>query len=194
MRARARPVSLTRASSRMVCTDSSRARSMKAQVLTTRQSAVSATSVISWPDRASIPSISSESTWFLGQPRVVKWTFMTRGYDPTRCRGESNGTSRNIAQWGATRLLGLADEHDDLARAQHLHLEGGSRWLRGEPAPDLFDIVLRAHGHIIHGENDVAAYGDLLPPDGRDLVAPQHAHVPPRRALGDRLDEEARGL
>src|SRR6266850_5460555 len=30
-----------------------------------------------------MPSISSESTWFLGQPRVVKWTFITGAYDPT---------------------------------------------------------------------------------------------------------------
>ncbi len=33
--------------------------------------------------RSSMPSISSESTWFFGQPRVVKWTFMTGRYDPT---------------------------------------------------------------------------------------------------------------
>src|SRR3989337_926014 len=90
MSARAEPASLTRASSRIVWTDSSRARSMKAQVLTMRQSAVSATSVISWPDWASMPSISSVSTWFLGQPRVVKWTFMTRLYDRTPRHGESN--------------------------------------------------------------------------------------------------------
>src|SRR6516165_5976371 len=96
MSARARPASLTFAISRMVCTDSSRARSMKAHVLTTRQSAVSATSVISWPSRVSMPSISSESTWFLGQPRVVKWTFMTRGYDPTRHREESIGSGASL--------------------------------------------------------------------------------------------------
>src|SRR5712692_6367973 len=95
MRARARPDSFTRASSRIVWTDSSRARSMKAQVLTTRQSAVSAASVISWPALESMPSISSESTWFLGQPRVVKWTFMTRLYDPTGRHGESTCGPRN---------------------------------------------------------------------------------------------------
>ncbi len=43
---RARPRSLSCASSRIVLTDSSRARSMKAQVLTTRQSAASAASTI----------------------------------------------------------------------------------------------------------------------------------------------------
>src|SRR5713226_6674186 len=101
MSARARPASFTRASSRMVWIDSSRARSIKAQVLTTRQSAVSATSVISWPDRASMPSISSESTWFLGQPRVVKWTFMTGAYDPTGSPATSNtapGTFLDLAR------------------------------------------------------------------------------------------------
>src|SRR6266481_6847943 len=142
-----------------------------------------------------MPSISSESTWFLGQPRVVKWTFMTRGYDPTRYRGESNGPSRNLARGSASsRLRGLADEHDDLAGAQHLHLEGSPRWLGGEPAPDLLHVVLRSHGQVVHGEDDVAAHGDLLATDGGDLVAAQESHVPGRGALGHRLDEKARGL
>src|SRR5260370_42600151 len=60
----------------MVLTDSSRARSMNAQVLTTRQSAASGAAAISWPASVSIPSISSEPTWFLGHPSVVKWTFL----------------------------------------------------------------------------------------------------------------------
>ena len=76
MSARHAPVSFSRASSRIVATDSSRARSMKAQVLTTRHSASSGRSASGTPAAASIPSISSESTWFFGQPRVVRWTFM----------------------------------------------------------------------------------------------------------------------
>src|SRR5262245_21073032 len=76
--ARQRPRSFSRASSRMVCTDSSRARSMNAQVLTMRHSASSARSASGNPASLSSPSISSESTWFLGQPRVVRWTFMGR--------------------------------------------------------------------------------------------------------------------
>ena len=70
--ARQRPVSLSLASSRMVFTDSSRARSMKAHVLTMRHSASSARATSGKPASVSIPSISSESTWFLGQPRVVR--------------------------------------------------------------------------------------------------------------------------
>src|SRR3989441_9439673 len=77
MSARQRPVSLSLASSRIVFTDSSRARSMKAQVLTMRHSAFSGSVVRGKPASVSMPSISSESTWFLGQPRVVRWTFMS---------------------------------------------------------------------------------------------------------------------
>src|SRR5439155_1040544 len=64
-------------SSRIVFTDSSRARSMKAHVLTMRHSASSGSVVRGNPASVSMPSISSESTWFLGQPRVVRWTFMS---------------------------------------------------------------------------------------------------------------------
>src|SRR5207244_5133952 len=77
MSARQRPVALSLASSRIVFTDSSRARSMKAYVLTMRHSACSGSVVRGKPASVSMPSISSESTWFLGQPRVVRWTFMS---------------------------------------------------------------------------------------------------------------------
>src|SRR3989442_6643570 len=77
MSARQRPVSLSLASSRIVFTDSSRARSMKAHVLTMRHSASWGWVVRGKPASLSMPSISSESTWFLGQPRVVRWTFMS---------------------------------------------------------------------------------------------------------------------
>src|SRR5687767_4494748 len=62
----------------MVLIDSSRARSMKAHVLTITHSASSARSVIGWPAAARRPSMSSESTWFFGQPSVVRWTFTSR--------------------------------------------------------------------------------------------------------------------
>src|SRR6266542_355781 len=120
MRARARPRSLTRASSRIVFTDSSRARSMKAQVLTTRQSAASARSVISWPAWASMPSMSSESTWFFGQPRVVKWTFMASSYDPTALPGESNSEPRlseDCSVCRMRRMLHRSNPAPRLARA-----------------------------------------------------------------------------
>src|SRR2546426_3832957 len=50
---------------------------MKAHVLTMRHSASSGSVVRGNPASVSMPSISSESTWFLGQPRVVRWTFMS---------------------------------------------------------------------------------------------------------------------
>src|SRR5258705_3981460 len=90
MSARARPRAFSSARSRMVLTGSSRARSMKAQVLTTGPSAAWARGTISWPAAASMPSISSESTWFFGQPRVVKWTFMGSPHDPIRPPTASN--------------------------------------------------------------------------------------------------------
>src|SRR5712692_99995 len=123
MRARARPRCLTRAISRMVLTDSSRARSMKAHVFTTRQSATSARSVISCPARASMPSMSSESTWFLGQPRVVKWTFMASDYDPTAVPGESNRPQRRLDRGKATgyRARHVVARRSPAARAARPH-------------------------------------------------------------------------
>ena len=49
---------------------------MNAQVFTTTQSAASASATGATPSLASSPSISSPSTWFLGQPRLTRWTFM----------------------------------------------------------------------------------------------------------------------
>src|SRR5439155_24200985 len=74
---RALPVTSSIASSRDRCTDTSLARSMKAHVLTMRPLAYSGSVVSGNPASVSMPSISSESTWFLGQPRVVRWTFMS---------------------------------------------------------------------------------------------------------------------
>src|SRR5437588_4720621 len=101
---RQRPCSLSWASSRIVFTDSSRARSMKAHVLTMRHSASSARSARENPASVSIPSISSESTWFFGQPRVVRWTFIVGGQytwpgGPNRRWQEGPpGESRALAQ------------------------------------------------------------------------------------------------
>src|SRR5213078_5019045 len=76
MSARQRPRAFNRAASRMVATDSSRARSMNAHVLTMRHSASSGRSTSGKPASVSMPSINSESTWFLGHPSVVRWTFI----------------------------------------------------------------------------------------------------------------------
>ena len=68
------PVFLCSASSRIVSTLSSRAASMNAQVLTTMTSARSGSSTSSPPAAVTWPSISSVSTWFLGQPSDTTWT------------------------------------------------------------------------------------------------------------------------
>ena len=70
----ARPLSLKRAISRIVSTDSCLALSMNEQVFTTMMSASSARLVISAPEVASIPIITSLSTRFFGQPRLTKPT------------------------------------------------------------------------------------------------------------------------
>src|SRR5688572_6876280 len=60
---------LSSAISRMVSMDSCFARSMNAQVFTTSTSACAASAVISCPSFSAIPSITSESTRFLGHPK-----------------------------------------------------------------------------------------------------------------------------
>ena len=50
--------------------DSCRASSMKAHVLTTTRSALSASATGVIPSARNVPTSLSESTWFFGQPRV----------------------------------------------------------------------------------------------------------------------------
>src|ERR1019366_7907491 len=77
----ARPTRLYSAISRIVSMDSCLAGSMKLHVLTTRTSAWSVCGVSSWPRATSCPIITSLSTRFLGQPRLMKPTFK-RVYRP----------------------------------------------------------------------------------------------------------------
>src|ERR1700675_932278 len=70
----ARPNFLYSAISRIDCTDSCCAGSMKLQVLTTSTSASPARAVISYPARARIPIITSLSTRFFGHPRLTNPT------------------------------------------------------------------------------------------------------------------------
>ena len=64
------PSARTSSMARMVATDSSRASSTNAQVFTTTRSASSGPSAATMPSASRVPSSLSESTWFLGQPRV----------------------------------------------------------------------------------------------------------------------------
>src|SRR5947208_79023 len=75
---RQRPVFLNSAISRMVSIDSRRAGSMKVQVLTTITSASDGSRVKSYPPRRRVPSITSLSTRFLGQPRLTIPTLIIR--------------------------------------------------------------------------------------------------------------------
>src|SRR6266446_4650839 len=89
--------------------------------------------------------------------------------------------------------LTRARELDDLAAAEHAHLERGARRHADQLVADLLDVVLRHDGDALDREDDVAAHRDLPPSDGDDPVAPLQAHVPRHRAVGDRLDEEPGG-
>src|SRR5215475_11536525 len=60
----------------MASTDSCLAESMKAQVLTTSTSAFSGSRVSSWPASCASPSMTSESTRFLGQPSETRPIFI----------------------------------------------------------------------------------------------------------------------
>src|SRR5438093_10406 len=118
----------------------------------------------------------------------------------TRSTGRSGRVSRRISGgcggWGCQRrnaLLGRARELDDLAGAEHAHLEWSAQRRAGQPVADRLDVVLRHTGHAVDGEDDVAAQGHLPPADGDDPVAPLQAHVPRQRTLGDRLDDEPGG-
>src|SRR5262249_24218370 len=71
------PSVLSRAISRMVSMDSCLAESMNAQVLTTRTSADSASRVSSCPASWARPSMTFESTRFLGQPRETRPIFIS---------------------------------------------------------------------------------------------------------------------
>src|SRR4030095_9097998 len=74
------------------------ARSMKAQVLTTRTSAVAASFVSSCPACCARPSITSESTRFFGQPRETSPTFMfaTKPSTQRTQRTQSHSRSRPL--------------------------------------------------------------------------------------------------
>src|SRR5206468_4024281 len=70
------PPALCCAISRIVSIDSCFAESMNAHVLTTSTSAAVASFVSSWPASRASPSITSESTRFLGQPNETSPIFM----------------------------------------------------------------------------------------------------------------------
>src|SRR5258708_15528322 len=57
----------------MVSMDSCSAELMKPQVFITTISGLAASASIRYPSAAKIPSISSESTVFLAQPRLINW-------------------------------------------------------------------------------------------------------------------------
>src|SRR5687767_12627657 len=142
------------ASSRMVLTDSSRARSMNAHVLTIKHSASSAVSTRGNPACVSIPSISSESTWFLGQPRVVRWTFIIADrllYAHARLRSVREGrgrAGRRRARGPRDGARGRGAVPDDGA---HPHHRVRPRW----PAPD-------AGGHALPARRRRALSGAAL--------------------------------
>src|SRR5262245_9541662 len=96
------PCVLCCAISRMVSIDSFFAESMNAQVLTTRTSADAASCVNSWPACCARPSMTSESTRFLGQPSEIRPIFI-EPFQQGQGTGDRGGASHN-ADVFASRL------------------------------------------------------------------------------------------
>src|SRR5580704_3067527 len=97
----ARPNFLYSAISRMDWTDSCCAGAMKLHVFTTRTSASPARGVISKPERARIPIITSLSTRFFGHPRLTNPTFGIQcgpsgGVETRHSIMEDNGANEQV--------------------------------------------------------------------------------------------------
>src|SRR5262249_12312488 len=87
---------------------------MKAQVFTTTQSAASARSTGATPSFSRSPSISSPSTWFFGQPRLTRWTFMAGfEYSIGSASTPLRGGARYRARPRLTRMSGGTLRHAD---------------------------------------------------------------------------------
>src|SRR5262245_42453157 len=163
MSARHEPRSFSFASSRIVLIDSSRARSMKAHVFTMTHSASSGAGASGNPASVSMPSMSSESTWFFGQPSVVRWTFMAEGSIPCRCRGLDAAIVRELERDAEV----LVTQHrDDLLQVVAV--------LAGHADLVLLNGRLYLHLRILDEPHDLPGALDRDPLLERDLL-PQHA-------------------
>src|SRR5262245_45494437 len=102
----------------MVSTDSFRAGSMKVQVLTTITSASLGSLVSSYPPRRSVPSMTSLSTRFFGQPRLTMPTLIT--IDPSRVEPVERARIGD----GLAQMMDTRDPRDE---ALETHAEPGVR-------------------------------------------------------------------
>src|SRR4029453_14668614 len=104
--------------SRITSTDSRRASSMKAQVLTTTRSASSGAPAGTSPPASSVPVSLSVSTWFFGQPSgpaqkgrdIGGRVLVTRGNAGIRARSPDRGSGQDPA--GLDRALPRHHEAD----------------------------------------------------------------------------------
>src|SRR6267142_814691 len=193
MSARQAPRSLSLASSRIVSTDSSRARSMNAQVLTMRHSASSARATSGNPASVSMPSISSESTWFFGQPSVVRWTFMAG----SQYTGERGGPDMTPSPPDARH--GFAPLHAPVVR----ELDRDSEVLVPQQRDDFLEVVavlardadlvgldrrLHLDLRVLDDPDDLLGLLDRNPLLERDLLAERAARRLLHLAVGERLE------
>src|SRR5882724_4607737 len=206
MSARQAPRSLSLASSRIVSTDSSRARSMNAQVLTMRHSASSARATSGNPASVSMPSISSESTWFFGQPSVVRWTFMAgsqytgeRG-GPDMAPSPPDARSAPGRPWRTSRSRhDYAPLHAPVVR----ELDRDSEVLVPQQRDDLLEVVsvlardaylvgldrrLHLDLRVLDDPDDLLGLLDRNPLLERDLLAERAARRLLHLAVGERLE------
>src|SRR5215471_7918894 len=163
MSARHEPRSFSLASSRIVLIDSSRARSMKAHVLTMTHSASSGAVASGNPASVSMPSMSSESTWFFGQPSVVRWTFMPEAVYRTSGVGLDAAVIRELER--DAEVL-VAQHRDDLLQIVAV--------LAGHADLVLLNGGLHPHLRILDEPHDLTGLLDRGPLLERDLV-PEHA-------------------
>src|SRR5262249_31485737 len=91
---------------------------MNAQVFTIRHSASSARSASGKPASVSMPSISSESTWFLGHPSVVRWTFMRTSQYINRSGDDLHAQPARVVLDQPVRQLQRLAQRDSLGRDQ----------------------------------------------------------------------------
>src|SRR5882724_10105644 len=208
MSARQAPRSLSLASSRIVSTDSSRARSMNAQVLTMRHSASSARATSGNPASVSMPSINSESTWFFGQPSVVRWTFISASQytgeraGPDMAPRPPDARSAPARPWRSSTSRSRHD-YASLHAPVVRELDRDSEVLVPQQRDDLLEVVavlardadlvgldrrLHLDLRVLGDPDDLLGLLDRNPLLERDLLAERAARRLLHLAVGERLE------
>src|SRR5437879_6336434 len=155
-----------------------RARSMKAHVLTMTHSASSGCSASGNPASVSMPSISSESTWFFGQPRVVRWIFIIGWRPSIPCRPAALHAAVVRELQGDPEVL-VPQHRDDLLQIVAV--------LPGHADLVLLDGRLHPDLRVLDEPDDFLGALDRDPLLERDLLPERAAGALLDLAVGERL-------